>query len=281
MTKEKALAVKEIFALNEPYAFNVPTEVKYYKYQISGGKENYKEILVTLPVKKLSADAAEKRYYENFIRKGGDKSYEELTYAEKIALSIKVPSFSSSGDPQFKSTHFDEPNILVHLRMNTRKDSQGNKVLFLEEIQSDWGQKGKREGFVEKLEPITKNNSTIEKINDRESDFAYKLNYKGKDLAFVFNDEKHLFKNQSEIDNVLIHRANRDYARSQQDKTPSAPFVMDTNAWTKLALKVALKEAVKQGEQMQRTAFEKLVDEKMDWVEARMKKLGKLEVKCP
>jgi hypothetical protein len=131
--------------------------------------------------------------------------------------------------------------------MNTRKDSQGNKVLFLEEIQSDWGQKGKREGFVEKLEPITKNNSTIEKINDRESDFAYKLNYKGKDLAFVFNDEKHLFKNQSEIDNVLIHRANRDYARSQQDKTPSAPFVMDTNAWTKLALKVALKEAVKQG----------------------------------
>ena len=53
------------------------------------------------------------------------------------------------------------------------------------------------------------------------------------------------------------------------------------NAWTKLGLKVALKEAVKQGEQLQRTAFEKLVDEKMDWVEARMKKIGKLEVKCP
>lgn len=29
--------------------------------------------------------------------------------------------------------------------------------------------------------------------------------------------------------------------------TPSAPFVTDTNAWTKLGLKVALKEAVKQG----------------------------------
>jgi hypothetical protein len=29
--------------------------------------------------------------------------------------------------------------------------------------------------------------------------------------------------------------------------TPSAPFVTDTNSWTKLALKVALKEAVKQG----------------------------------
>ena len=47
----------------------------------------------------------------------------------------------------FKSSHFDEPNILVHLRMNTRTDAEGNKVLFLEEVQSDWGQKGKKEGF--------------------------------------------------------------------------------------------------------------------------------------
>ena len=31
--------------------------------------------------------------------------------------------------------------------MNTRTDAEGNKVLFLEEVQSDWGQKGKREGF--------------------------------------------------------------------------------------------------------------------------------------
>ena len=33
----------------------------------------------------------------------------------------------------------------------------------------------------------------------------------------------------------------------QQKGTPSAPFVTDTNAWTKLGLKVALKEAVAQG----------------------------------
>ena len=36
---------------------------------------------------------------------------------------------------------------VVHLRMNTRTDAEGNKVLFLEEVQSDWGQKGKKEGF--------------------------------------------------------------------------------------------------------------------------------------
>ena len=32
--------------------------------------------------------------------------------------------------------------------MNTRTDSEGSKVLFLEEVQSDWGQKGKKEGFL-------------------------------------------------------------------------------------------------------------------------------------
>lgn len=48
---------------------------------------------------------------------------------------------------EFKSSHFDEPNILVHLRMNTRTDADGNKVLFLEEVQSDWGQQGKKQGF--------------------------------------------------------------------------------------------------------------------------------------
>ena len=57
----------------------------------------------------------------------------------------------------FKSSHFDEPNILVHLRMNTRIDAEGNKVLFLEEIQSDWGQKGKKEGY--KTEEMQKEES--------------------------------------------------------------------------------------------------------------------------
>ena len=67
----------------------------------------------------------------------------------------------------FKSSHFDEPNILVHLRMNTRVDAEGKKVLFLEEVQSDWGQKGKKEGFEIKeedrwnFEPIKRNGETV------------------------------------------------------------------------------------------------------------------------
>jgi hypothetical protein len=40
----------------------------------------------------------------------------------------------------------DPPNTVVRVRFNER-DVDGQRVLFLEEVQSDWGQAGRREGF--------------------------------------------------------------------------------------------------------------------------------------
>src|SRR5690606_41094391 len=37
----------------------------------------------------------------------------------------------------FKSSHFDDENILAHVRMNDRTTTDGKKVLFVEEVQSD------------------------------------------------------------------------------------------------------------------------------------------------
>ena len=103
-----------------------------------------------------------------------------MTGVQTCALPICFPVTIAGGtyrlasnvgqpDPlkNFQSTHFDEPNILVHLRMNTRTDADGNKVLFLEEVQSDWGQTGKKEGFEIKeedrwnFEPIKRNGETV------------------------------------------------------------------------------------------------------------------------
>ena len=77
-------------------------EPRHDTYQLPGKRENYKEVLITMPKEK-----------ERFV----------------------------------KAEHFEEPNIIAFVRMNTRKDANGNKVVFLEEIQSDWGQEGKRLGF--------------------------------------------------------------------------------------------------------------------------------------
>lgn len=47
----------------------------------------------------------------------------------------------------FISSHWEEANVLAHIRFNERTDTEGKKVLFIEEIQSDWGQVGREKGF--------------------------------------------------------------------------------------------------------------------------------------
>lgn len=47
----------------------------------------------------------------------------------------------------FRSPHFSQENILAHTRLTDRVDVNGKRVLFVEEVQSDWHQKGRREGY--------------------------------------------------------------------------------------------------------------------------------------
>lgn len=50
--------------------------------------------------------------------------------------------------PQFQTNHWpDDPNTLMHLRMNDRDIPDVGKSLHLEEVQSDWHQKGRKEGY--------------------------------------------------------------------------------------------------------------------------------------
>ena len=184
---------------------------KFSQYQLEGDKSNYKEVLVTMP-----------------------KKYSEKERSDAEDRGIMLPTNNEKN--VFSSSHFSEPNILVHLRMNTRTDSDGNKVLFLEEVQSDWGQKGKKDGFVEKID---KNN--IQNVREDENVWVVKFD----DGSFLDISKKEA-KNADEA-KVLALQSKKERFVSRDSKTPTAPFVTDTNAWTKLGLKVALKEAVAQG----------------------------------
>jgi hypothetical protein len=58
---------------------------------------------------------------------------------ELSCLLLEMPSRSFA-------SHFDQPNILAHMRVNDRV-VDGKKTLFIEEIQSDWHQKGRKKGY--------------------------------------------------------------------------------------------------------------------------------------
>jgi len=47
----------------------------------------------------------------------------------------------------FYGAHFYDHNVLVHVRTTTRTDNAGRKLLFIEEVQSDWHQSGRCDGY--------------------------------------------------------------------------------------------------------------------------------------
>ena len=101
MTKQEKAEFERI-AKADRDGTNNNTSTKYSQYTLPGGK-SYREILVQAP---------------ETLKKGefGDVIDKSQTY---------------------RSSHWDEPNVLFHLRMNDR-DWNGKKVSFMEELQSDW-----------------------------------------------------------------------------------------------------------------------------------------------
>jgi len=85
----------------DPEAIGSPT--KYEKYQLPGG-ENYREMLMTLPSRNKSA----REYFADNLRDHG--------MDEALRLREQGPPSS----PDYRSGHWDEPNILAHMRMNDR-----------------------------------------------------------------------------------------------------------------------------------------------------------------
>lgn len=167
---------------------------KFASYQLPGG-ENYKELLLTLPSKDAAFDPSKVKIQRN-LRSTTQGSYSAWydgkllgenfnlarrsdTPASEIAkngylktneeiIGFIKEAYQSNGKfgnekfgSGFRSSHYDQPNIIAHVRMNERTDAEGSRVLFIEEIQSDAAQ-GKRKGnvtwqapFIEKTEAWT------------------------------------------------------------------------------------------------------------------------------
>jgi hypothetical protein len=176
--------------------------------------------------------------YQGYVLPGGD-NYREILFT--------LPNLST----KFRSEHFENKNIAVHLRTNDRKDTSRNRVLFLEEIQSDWGQKGKKEGFsVDKLISEEKANEIEEKVNSIRTEwFNNNIPLKeGKDIRGSLQDyakEKGLITDKDISDLRAFY--DKDFNEDIRVKPSSAPYVTKTNSWVKMGLKIALQEAIATG----------------------------------
>jgi len=216
------------------------SQTKYQKYTLPGG-ENYREILLTLPQKPqplpegFNVDA----YSVNGVTKYGVYDASGQRYGSGATKDEALQRFSEMHqDKPYKSSHFDEPNILAHIRVNDRVDADGKKMLLIEEIQSDWHQAGRERGYKksyakEDVKPMPKEKAASEYGVDNADLFWY-FDVPGNTLQIP----KSRFATQDEALKYVLTE------KKTSGDVPDAPF---KDTWYQLALKRVLKHAADNG----------------------------------
>jgi hypothetical protein len=194
---------------------------KYQQYQLPGG-DNYREILLTLPNKPMDVGLAAENYYTQFLKRGGEPDWAQLNPVkqQEIVNSMPAQARNASASPVYTSSHFNEPNILAHMRVNDRIDADGKKMLLIEEVQSDWHQAGREKGYKTKARKVTE---------EQKQEFK-KLN--------AIDDGDRTGQMNERLDEL------ESLIAGESQGVPDAPF---KGTWHQLALKRALKYAADNG----------------------------------
>jgi predicted nucleotidyltransferase len=134
--------------------YDIQDSPQYSNYKLEGGT-NYQEILYTLP------------YEQN----GND-----------------VKNLQIANVDEYNSPHWQENNVLAHARTQDFEDTAGNKVLFIDEIQSDLHQEGRKKGYFAKsdMDTLNKLKKQLDDLNDTYAiyeDEAQELTNKGYSAA--------------------------------------------------------------------------------------------------
>ena len=108
-----------------------------FKIEESANRMTEGELMQQLGRENVYQEGQPARYQEYQLPGAEPGSYRELL--------LRLPK--PRGDKDFTSSHFSEPNILSHVRFNDRTGPDGEKILFLEELQSDWHREGRDQGY--------------------------------------------------------------------------------------------------------------------------------------
>lgn len=155
-----------------------PDEARYSDYSLPGEKKNYREVALNIPYESGSKEELRRAYnravdtfangpYGNNLRLDHplDANGQPIPGAETRLVNRRtgqeppplkemregLEKASAKGrfdfpDPKTVTQHFDR-NTLAHYRISDRTDRDGKRVRFIEEIQSDWHQKGREVGY--------------------------------------------------------------------------------------------------------------------------------------
>lgn len=256
--------------------------VKFSEYTLPGG-ENYRELLLKTPTNYDDVKAAVDRAYAEKL--AAMKAYNDAppeiakeVYKKAAEASKKYDEarndLRDARQNTFKSSHWDEPNVLAHIRMSDRTGPNGEKVLHVEELQSDWAQQGRKEGFsdpkavanwqkeYDRLQDEWKaSTKKMDDISDRVAppvdlkfepgkmsprEYERQLDVLARKRQITLGGDKEFIETLYERQRIADDL--RKLGRRPNVTGPAAgPYVTSTEGWTDLALKRVLKEAAEGG----------------------------------
>lgn len=140
---------------------------------------------------------------------------------------LHVPGLKGAdGLPAFQGRHWDAPNVLVHLRTDEQVDSEGNRVLMVHEIQSDWGQSVQKQGLRDQTAVWTGEQSArLEKLS--------------------YMDPAEL--SPVEVSELADLKAQEMVAQKNSRLGIKSAYIGKTESWVGLAVRFAISEAVTRG----------------------------------
>jgi len=212
------------------------TDTKYGKWFLPFDfGRNYREHLLHLPSaggevnhmvlgaypRDFGTEAEAHEYIDRMNRAAEEPGMEPIRDSLRQYPLTYSPEISRS-DKDFQSSHWGVPNVVAHVRM---KDINGGNDLFVQEVQSDWGQNGREQGFYDPQNPYEVVRKGTKEVVSRHPNYSSMWD---------------AYRTHPDADNLA-------YGDVRDEKVPQAPYVGNTQQWTDLALKHVLTEAAKNG----------------------------------
>jgi len=212
-----------------PFSASRPAP-KYGQYQVPGG-ENYRETLSVMP-ERPRTDLRYSIMGDDGVRRPAKATTREEAIAE-AGDPQRVLEIASDPDPvNYRGAHFNDPNILVHSRSNQRTLPTGERGTLIENVQSDWHQAGRKQGYAtpKGVAPTPEQAKTYFGISDADWRNSPELH-----AGYVQDMQDHI--------NGTGNYAGRP---KRELGVPDAPF---KDSWPALGLKQEVLDAVERGDE--------------------------------
>jgi hypothetical protein len=223
---------------------------KYSQYQIPGG-ENYREMLLKLPALS-NEDSNAISYLQTEKRRTDPTEWAQSKDGKRLdALMEKAKKF----DTPYVTGHWAQhPNTLAHVRLSDREGPNGEKLLHMEELQSDWHQQGRQRGYqksneemmIEQSRLIDEHEAKVKMESKRLSDEYKAIKEKMRSITDPNSPESALLQGQ-EIETLRKLTALSDTEPPVLPKTTGLPQAPFKKSWHELGMKHVLHHAAKNG----------------------------------